>query len=238
MSGYNPRIEDDVREKILDRIINTRDWYTSIAKEFGVSKDFVAKLARENGFRRNRSRPRKPMSTQTEQAIADEFLKDDLTSEQIGDKYNRSKRTVTLIAKRLRPEIDLMARGRRMASRTRFGEPKRSRYEERRVQQNRDLRRALSECPREQKIEESRKAIAGPGSDRYIGARFEWETISQILEARYEAGEEELAGSFDKASLRLDHRRAMEKLRTALEQYEYADDTPNRSGEHLRANIG
>lgn len=244
MSGHNPRVPDSTRKKIIELVKNSPRLYTDIAEEFGVSKYFVSKLAREHGFKRKRSRPRKPMSVETEQAIADEFLTDDLTVEQIGEKYGRSKRTVTIIVKRLRPEIDLFERGRRMARRTRIKQsngdpsnPKRvraSRYQSARTRNAREERKRLERCPREQRVQQSKQAISGPDADYRIGGWLSWNTVGMILEARHEAGEEELRGSFHEKAVRESARKALDKLRTALEQYEYADDTPNRNGDHLR----
>jgi hypothetical protein len=269
MAGYNPRIPDETRIAIMEQVRGTERLYADIAIEFGVSRFMVSKLARENGFRRRRRRRMIPMTPELEEAIASEFDKDELTAEAIGAKYGKSKVMALRIARELRPNIDLDARGRRIAMKTRFGiEPGspgmthteramkyRSKAQDRKqrkqeaLERKAERRRAewdeesrikseLAQCPREQKITQSRREAQSSPHCRDIAQPFmSWADIAAELKRRYEEGEEELKGSFDQRSLNMVAMKALEKIRPYLEQYEYPDDTPNRSFAHLRETV-
>lgn len=240
---YNERVPDEIREAILHEIRTTDRMYTEIAPDYGVSRYFISKLAREHGIEK-RTTPKKKADPATDRAIADEFTRDDLTASEIAAKYKRSKSYVLDVVRRLAPEVDTAARGRRMGIRTKFGAEAVCRAESRSAQKKKDYarrvaaKRRLESCPREQKIQQSkREAQSSPHCRAVAEPYMSWADIAAELKRRYEEGETELEGSFDQRTLNMSAIKALEKIRPLLEQYEYADDTPNRSFAHLHETV-
>lgn len=239
------RIPRTTRVAIAEQIKNRPDLrHRDIADNFHVSKEVVSKIAQEFGVQRKKSPGKyKKISDDEMKAIERDLRSDELSALQISRKYGRARNTILELAKRLCPDLDMQARGHRIRIKTRWNEmdnlppaqKKEKRYNAERYRRKKAERDKWKECPREARIIASQEAIKP--TDPMLAPRLSWDTIGLILEARYHAGENELEGSFDRKAINTTAIKALDKLRTVLEQYEYPDDTPNRSGDTLRANM-
>ena len=229
-------ITKEDKEAIAERIRADDATFREIATEFGVGAQTISNVAREYGLSK-RPKQRKPRKTPEERiAIANEFLTDKLTASEIAEKHGASTNTVLSIARRIHPHIDLKARGMRLSIKARHGERSTTEDAKSKVEIARKRREQLKACPREQKVEQSKKAIGGNDFWR-IEPAMTWEQVSEVLQRRYEQGEEELHGSFDHKTLPYIAMKALKKLRTVLEQYEFPEDTPNRRHDHLHETV-
>jgi hypothetical protein len=94
--------------------------------------------------------------------------------------------------------------------------------------------RKLRGCPRELKVRQSRQAI--PGKDLRVMAPRNWDEVAAEFNRRV-SEDPSLGEPIQAKHAEWIHRKALEKIRPLLEEYEYADDTPNRNFEYLRETV-
>ena len=235
---YNPTTKQ-MREEIAEMILHREDLtHSDIAERYGISKDVVSKIAQQHGIQRKKSKGRHVgIPPEEMSSIIADLRGIDLTAKEIAKKYGRAKTTILDIAKKSCPDMDMRERGHniRINRKLAGGATKSQIKEINRYRRDREEKERRMACPREQKIATSRQSIEH--RDPQIRPAFSWDTISMILQARYEAGEEGLRGSFDRKALAAAQSAALDKLRTVLEQYEFPEDTPNRRHDHLHETV-